>query len=181
MVVVPSEMHLLVVSTLLYVTRYTSSAFSCSYIPSKPSASIRKPFVSSENSLGQSRPSLASKVKLQARDEFEKEDDEYDYASVGRGRRRYREPYDEPKERDYYNDEEYDLEDDVEIDYKTVLFGEVIPNPILDALDPERSTERVGELFADKKFWRDMAFLAVVLAIWQFTIPTPWISQLRYL
>ena len=54
---------------------------------------------------------------------------------------------------DYYNTNE--LEDD---DYQGV-----IPNPLLDNIDPEGSAERLGELFSDRQFWIDIGLLLLFL------------------
>ena len=54
---------------------------------------------------------------------------------------------------EYYNSNE--LEDD---DYQGV-----IPNPLLDNIDPEGSAERLGELFSDRQFWIDIGLLLLFL------------------
>lgn len=50
----------------------------------------------------------------------------------------------------------------------------IIPNPILDQIDPEGAGERFGELARDPKFWFD-AFL--VLAIFNFC---EYVAQVPY-
>jgi len=64
--------------------------------------------------------------------------------------------YEEDYEEDYDSDDEDEDEDFEE--------GILIPNPILDSVDPEGTSERIGELFEDPKFWKDMA--AVALVVW---------------
>ena len=39
----------------------------------------------------------------------------------------------------------------------------IIPNALLDNIDPEGSAERVGELFTDKQFWIDIGLLLLFL------------------
>ena len=74
--------------------------------------------------------------------EFDEEDDDY--------------------EEDY--EEDYDSDDD-EDDFEE---GILIPNPILDSVDPEGASERIGELFEDPKFFRDMAVVAFVVWVVYF-------------
>ena len=71
--------------------------------------------------------------------EFDEEDDDYE----------------EDYEEDYDSDDEDEDEDFEE--------GILIPNPILDSVDPEGASERIGELFEDPKFWKDMAVVALVV------------------
>lgn len=71
--------------------------------------------------------------------EFDEEDDDYE----------------EDYEEDYDSDDE-DKDEDFEE-------GILIPNPILDSVDPEGASERIGELFEDPKFWKDMAVVALVV------------------
>lgn len=72
------------------------------------------------------------------------------------------------------NVEFFDLEDDdlFENDYKNnqgsaaypETFNGIIPNPLLDAMDPDGVYERLGpELFKDWTFFRDMALFAAFL------------------
>lgn len=94
----------------------------------------------------------------------EREDDPYDdsvYDDDGDRRRRYR---DEP--RMYDDDEDFDEDDEAE-EYEE---GILIPNPILDSIDPEGAADRLDELFGDPKWWRDTAaVLAVTLAAYLYT------------
>ena len=65
------------------------------------------------------------------------------------------------EEDDYGEDyeEDYDSDDEDE-DFEE---GILVPNPILDSVDPEGASERIGELFEDPKFWKDMAVVALVV------------------
>lgn len=70
-----------------------------------------------------------------------------------------------------FDEEDYDYEEDYEEDYDSddedededFEEGILIPNPILDSVDPEGASERIGELFEDPKFWKDMAVVALVV------------------
>ena len=73
---------------------------------------------------------------------------------------------------DYYDDEEdddedyyYDDDDDEEeVDDEYSMFGSaVIPNPLLDSIDPDGAAERFPELARDPKFWIDMLVFIAVL------------------
>ena len=69
---------------------------------------------------------------------------------------------------DYYDDdeEEYydDDDDDEEVDDEYSMFGSaVIPNPLLDSIDPDGAAERFPELARDPKFWIDMLVFVAVL------------------
>ena len=77
--------------------------------------------------------------------EFDEEDDDY--------------------EEDYDSDDDVDDDDDDEDDFEE---GILIPNPILDSVDPEGASERIGELFEDPKFFRDMAVVAFVVWVVYF-------------
>ena len=57
--------------------------------------------------------------------------------------------YDEEDEDEYYDDDDDDEDDD---DY-----DEIIPNALLDQIDPDGAIDRLPELFSDAKFWKDSA------------------------
>ena len=65
---------------------------------------------------------------------------------------------------DDLDDDEYDDDDDVENDESYDMFSNtLIPNPILDSIDPEGSADRFEELASDPKFWFDLfLFLAFI-------------------
>jgi hypothetical protein len=100
----------------------------------------------------------------------DEEEEEPVYARVRKpmGRRRNNiEPEDEPSQE--WNsaktksrpeeEEEFEFEDEeFDLDYQGI-----IPNPILDNIDPEGSAERVGELFSDRQFWWDIGLLLLFL------------------
>ena len=53
--------------------------------------------------------------------------------------------------------EDYDDDDDFEDDESNeILSNTVIPNSILDSIDPDGAAERFPELVADPRFWFDM-------------------------
>jgi hypothetical protein len=73
---------------------------------------------------------------------------------------------------DYDDIEFFDLDDDdqdldyEEDDYEPTTYNGIIPNPLLDAMDPDGVYERLGpELFSDWTFWRDAALFCVFLAL----------------
>lgn len=69
---------------------------------------------------------------------------------------------DDFEDEDDYFDEDYEKDyDDDDDDFEE---GILIPNPILDAVDPEGAADRIGELFVDPKWWRDVASIAFVVA-----------------
>jgi hypothetical protein len=77
-----------------------------------------------------------------------------------------------PHARQDYDDDQDDVEffdlDDLDDDYTDdtpELYNGIIPNPLLDAMDPDGVYERLGpELFRDWTFWRDTVLLCVFLA-----------------
>jgi hypothetical protein len=91
---------------------------------------------------------------------FDDEDeDDREFARIrGRGRR--------TQVVDYDDDELLDDLEDVVNDYydnDDNEFDGVIPNPLLDNIDPEGSSERIGELFSDRQFWIDIGLLFLFL------------------
>ena len=113
-------------------------------------------------------------------DDFEDDEKELEYARVRRRGRRNRylddeidyrdEDYEDQRSRrsnaresdqfDYEDDE--DEEDDDLFDDESDFYDGIIPNPILDQIDPDGAIERWSELGSDPKFWRD-AFLLLFL------------------
>jgi hypothetical protein len=96
---------------------------------------------------------------------FDEEDEaDRDYARIRRGQRRqFNDDRETEQDIEYQtstkviNDNaEWDEED--EVDYQGV-----IPNALLDNIDPEGSSERFGELIRDGKFWRDILLLLLFL------------------
>jgi hypothetical protein len=77
-----------------------------------------------------------------------------------------------PHARKDYDDDQDDVEffdlDDLDDDYTDdtpELYNGIIPNPLLDEMDPDGVYERLGpELFRDWTFWRDTVLLCVFLA-----------------
>ncbi len=127
-------------------------------------------------------------------DDFDEDDDDRDLVPVGRrsGKRGREEGgyYDgrqsttssSSSSRYQDNVEFFDLDDDDDDDDENDLFDDVfdkkqgrgiyeetyngiIPNPLLDAMDPDGVYERLGpELFRDWTFFRDMALFSAFLA-----------------
>jgi hypothetical protein len=113
---------------------------------------------------------------LGARDDDEEDDREFARVRRSRGRRSYNDDDDDDK-RDTYrdsmsvmevadlleekglfgddlDDDEYDDDDDDES--YDVFSNTVIPNPLLDSIDPDGAADRFGELASDPWFWFDM-------------------------
>lgn len=62
------------------------------------------------------------------------------------------------------DDEENEFDEDYD-DYLPASYNGIIPNPLLDAMDPDGVYERLGpELFSDWTFWRDAALFCAFLA-----------------
>lgn len=93
-------------------------------------------------------------------------------AEIGRSAR-----YDEDDDDDFYDDVDDrmfgndkgrrrtkvldDIDDDEE-DQDEPMEG-IIPNPLLDNIDPEGAFGRMDELLTDGKFWRDLCILLLLL------------------
>lgn len=74
---------------------------------------------------------------------------------------------DDEEEFDRYNID-YDYDDDEEHD----LLGNVlIPNPLLDNIDPDGAAERFPELASDPRFWLDMVLFVAFLNFLSFCGP----------
>lgn len=97
-------------------------------------------------------------------DEFDFGDDDGVYASRTKKGRSNR--YDDDVE--FFDlDDDDDYEDDFDNDEETFAsYNGIIPNPLLDAMDPDGVYERLGpELFSDWTFWRDMILFVAFLAL----------------
>lgn len=66
---------------------------------------------------------------------------------------------------DDYDDEDYDDESE------EVFSNTLIPNPILDSIDPDGAAERFPELAADPRFWFDMFLFIAFLNFISFIGP----------
>ena len=88
----------------------------------------------------------------------EEDEDDREFARIRSGRKSRTLEKEEMLEQlddvvdDYFNN------DDDDDDYQGI-----IPNALLDNIDPEGSAERVGELFTDKQFWIDIGLLLLFL------------------
>ena len=129
--------------------------------------------------------------KLRARgfDDVEEEDDDDDRELVFAGRRSFRERDEgetsferesrSSSSRYQSNVEFFDLDDDDEDndffddddDFEDALLDDttyngIIPNPLLDSIDPDGVYERLGpELFSDLTFWRDLILFAAFMTL----------------
>lgn len=70
---------------------------------------------------------------------------------------------------EYDDDNDEDYEDDDES--RDVFSNTVIPNPILDSIDPDGAAERFPELAADPRFWFDMFLFIAFLNFISFIGP----------
>lgn len=117
-------------------------------------------------------------------DDDEDDDDDRELVYAGGRSGRYAddgaEQYDDDRQsssRGYQDNVEFfDLDDDddddmYEDDYGRIgengeIYNGIIPNPLLDAMDPDGVYERLGpELFKDVTFWRDLALFAGFVAL----------------
>jgi len=48
-------------------------------------------------------------------------------------------------------------------DYSHLFENVILPNPLLDSMDPDGTADRFPELFSDGNFWRDMVLLILFL------------------
>jgi hypothetical protein len=154
------------------VMGFSSSALSSLSLPTSP----LNPFHNKRQVSISILPSSSSLTKLGARDDDEEDDREFARVRRNRGRRTYDD--DDDYERDNYrdsssvmevadlleekglfddddlDDDEYDDDDDDES--YDVFSNTVIPNPLLDSIDPDGAADRFGELASDPWFWFDM-------------------------
>jgi hypothetical protein len=138
-------------------------------------------------------------------DDNDNDEDNREKVRVPRGGRRrrygeeegrYEEEYETSKERPYYEEEEdddyYDDDDDEyeeEVDYE---FEEeisqkreydkdlLIPNPLLDQVDPEGAGERFGEIAKDPIFWRDVLIVVAVFNFCEYVAQVPFMEGPYY-
>jgi hypothetical protein len=87
----------------------------------------------------------------------------------------YNEAFDQDEEEeeddhDYDDDEDWTF-DPNDIDTKALLENMVIPNPLLDSIDPDGAADRFPELASDPKFWIDMALFVAFLNFLSFAGP----------
>lgn len=78
------------------------------------------------------------------------------------------------EEEDRDGDDDYDLydDDDEENEEEYELFGDVlIPNPLLDSMDPDGAAERFPELARDPRFWFDMLLFVAFLDFLSYAGP----------
>ena len=67
---------------------------------------------------------------------------------------------------DLDDDDDDEFNDNYDDDYSPQTYNGIIPNPLLDAMDPDGVYERLGpELFSDWTFWRDMVLFCVFLGL----------------
>jgi hypothetical protein len=113
------------------------------------------------------------------------DDDDREYARVRRGRARYDDDdddreYDENimsavnqlEEDGIFDDDDDEFDDEFEDDEIRETFANVlIPNPVLDSIDPDGAAERFPELARDPKFWFELVLFFTVLDFLSFMGP----------
>jgi hypothetical protein len=72
---------------------------------------------------------------------------------------------------DDWEDDDEDDDDDVEVNYDYLFENTVIPNPLLDSIDPDGAADRFPELARDPRFWFDMALFVAFLNFLSFAGP----------
>jgi len=73
---------------------------------------------------------------------------------------------DDDDDDDLFGDEDYARDKRGRDNSEDITFNGIIPNPLLDAMDPDGVYERLGpELFKDWTFFRDMALFAIFLTL----------------
>lgn len=90
------------------------------------------------------------------------DDDMYEYSAESRSRRKSSSVMDAADVLegegyfDEFDDDEYDDDDEDDDESYDMFSNTLIPNPILDSIDPDGSAERFPELASDPRFWLDM-------------------------
>ena len=69
------------------------------------------------------------------------------------------------------DDDDYDCDDEDDDESYDIFSNTVIPNPILDSIDPDGAAERFPELASDPKFWFDIILFIVFLDFVSFAGP----------
>lgn len=128
----------------------------------------------------------SSFMQLKSR-KLDEDEDDFEYARVGR--RRQRDKYDDDKMYDDYSsssrtrgtreyvdddelydevdfDEVFDEDDDDDDDFYDDEYNDIIPNALLDQIDPDGAIERMPELLSDPQFYRDVAIVFVLFLIY---------------
>jgi hypothetical protein len=75
---------------------------------------------------------------------------------------------DDEDEEDLFDDDIFDFDDLQQYD---LLENIIIPNPLLDSIDPDGTIERLPELFRDPRFWFDMVLFVLFLDFLSFAGP----------
>lgn len=96
----------------------------------------------------------------------EEEDTERELAKVRRGGRRRNDEYEDDYEPELYRKVDAYLTDKKEEDERDDYNRNgVIPNALLDSMDPEGAGERFPELIRDPKFWIDIGLFFLLLNV----------------
>lgn len=175
---IQSQFGLAIVTTLICGS--TSFVPHCHFALKPVGSKVSTSF--SDNSL--SRLEMSKRSSKYDEDEDDESDSDFEYARVSRRRGRFMNDEDEYAkssdtrrrnefefEEDYFDeyDDEYDNEYDDEYDDESDEddeFEDIIPNPLLDQMDPDGSIERWPELFSDPQFWKDSLIWFFIAFLW---------------
>ena len=96
----------------------------------------------------------------------EDEDTERELAKVRRGKRRRNDEYEDDYEPELYRKVDAYLKDKKEVDgMDDYNRNGIMPNALLDSMDPEGAGERFPELIRDPKFWIDIGLFFLLLNV----------------
>ena len=90
--------------------------------------------------------------------------------------------YDEEEDDYYANDDDDDMEDYDDKETQNDYDGDIlIPNPILDQVDPEGAGERFGDIVRDPIFWRDLILVVAVFNFCEYVahVPYYWSGEIK--
>mmetsp|Transcript_6449 Transcript_6449/g.8376 ORF Transcript_6449/g.8376 Transcript_6449/m.8376 type:complete len:225 (-) Transcript_6449:344-1018(-) len=76
---------------------------------------------------------------------------------------------DEEDEEDEYDEDS--IYDDINDEDRELMSNVVIPNPLLDAMDPDGAAERFPEMAQDPRFWLDLVLFIAVLNFLSWAAP----------
>jgi len=119
-------------------------------------------------------------IKHYASSDDSNDESRYEYARITRGVKR--DLFAEQSEDKKIDDDSFELDDlsdeeDEEDDDDDDDFDGIIPNNLLDQIDPDGVVDRIPELLSDPKFWRD-AVIVLILASYAAVDPS---SPLRFI
>jgi len=168
------QQHVWLITVLLLIGEAVKSVTSFGVMPNKLATS-RRTFLhhpsdhflkSVSDAADEAEERILARIRKRGRrDRFKDEEEEYD-------EREDQDAYYQEDDDTYWNEddavsddeEEYtiDWEDEEEKEYD-LLENVIIPNPLLDSIDPDGAADRFPELASDPRFWIDMALFIAFL------------------